>query len=66
MAKGRQLPRPEVGGGAGLHADQARRQAPEEADELTPAELPADQNLSFLINTVDLEDVLGEIETNQS
>jgi hypothetical protein len=64
MAKGRQLPRPEMGRGARLHTNQARRQAAEEADELTPAELPADQNLSVLIDTVNLKDVLGEIETN--
>jgi hypothetical protein len=64
MAKGRQLPRPEVGGGARLHANQAGRQAPEEADEFTPAELPTDQNLSILIDAMDLEDGLGETETN--
>jgi len=40
------------------------RQAPEEVDELTSAELAADQNLSILVNTVDLEDMLSEIETN--
>jgi hypothetical protein len=64
MAKGRQLPRPEVGGGTRLHANQAGRQTPEEGNELTPAELTADQNLSILVNAVDLEDVLGEIETD--
>jgi hypothetical protein len=63
VTQGRQLSRPEVGGGTRLHANQAGRQAPEEADELTPAELTADQNLSILINAMDLEDVLGEIET---
>jgi hypothetical protein len=64
VPESRQLSRPEVGGGTCLHSNDARRQAPEEADELTSAELTADQNLSVLINTVDLEDVLGEIETN--
>jgi hypothetical protein len=64
MAESRQLPRPEMGRGARLHANQAGRQASEEADELTPAQLPADQNLSVLIDTVDLEHMLGEIETN--
>ena len=63
MAKGCQLPRPEVGGRTRLHANQARQQAAEEADEFTPAELPTDQNLSILIDAVDLENVLGEIET---
>ncbi len=47
MAKGRRLPRPEVSGGACLHPDQARRQTAEEAEELAPAELTADQNLSI-------------------
>jgi hypothetical protein len=51
-------------GGACLHADQARRQAAEEADELAPAELTTDQNLSALVNAVNLKDLLGEIKTN--
>jgi hypothetical protein len=63
MAKDRQLPCPEVGGGARLHANQADRQSPEEADEFTPAELTADQNLSILIDAMNLEHMLGEIET---
>jgi hypothetical protein len=63
MAKRRQLPRPEVGGGARLHANQAGRQSAEEADELASAELPADQNLSVLIDAMNLEHMLGEIET---
>jgi hypothetical protein len=53
-----------MSGGACLHADQARWQAAEEADELAPAELTPDQNLSALVNAVDLKDVLGEIKTN--
>jgi hypothetical protein len=65
MAKGCELPRPEVGCGAGLHANQAGRQSAEEADEFTPAELPADQNLSVLIDAMNLEDMLGDIETNR-
>jgi hypothetical protein len=64
VTEGRQRSRPEVGGGTRLHANQAGRQAPEEADEFTSAELTAEQNLSILVNAVDLEDVLGEIETN--
>src|SRR4028118_820542 len=59
-----EFPGPEVSGGAGLHPDQAGWQAAEEADELASAELTADQNLSILVNAVDLEDVLGEIETD--
>jgi hypothetical protein len=53
-----------LSGGACLHADQARWQAAEEADDLAPAELTTDQNLSALVNAVDLKDVLGEIKTN--
>jgi hypothetical protein len=52
-----------LSGGACLHADQARWQAAEEADDLAPAELTTDQNLSALVNAVDLKDVLGEIKT---
>ncbi len=53
----------EVGGGARLHANQARRQSAEEADELASAELPADQNLSVLVPAMNLEHKVGEIET---
>ena len=63
MPESCQLSRPEVGGGAGLHANQAGRQAAEEADELASAELTADQNLSVLIDAMNLEHMLGEIET---
>jgi hypothetical protein len=51
-----------VGGGTCLHANQARRQSAEEADELASAELTADQNLSVLIDAMNLEHMLGEIE----
>ncbi|KFG66484.1 hypothetical protein JH26_27995 [Microvirga sp. BSC39] len=61
--KGSQFPRLEVGGGTCLHANQARRQSAEEADEFTPAELTADQNLSVPIDAMNLEHMLGEIET---
>ena len=66
VAKGCQFPRPEVGRGAGLHPDQAGRQAAEEADKLASAELAADQNLSTLVNAVDLKDVLGDIKADYS
>jgi hypothetical protein len=64
VPESRQLSRSEMGGGTRLHADQAGRQAPEEADELTPAELTADRNLSVLIDAMNLEHMLGQIETN--
>jgi hypothetical protein len=52
-----------VGGGTRLHPNQAGRQAPEEADELTSPELTANENLSVLIDAMDLKHMLGEIET---
>src|SRR5829696_4494313 len=63
VPEGRQLSCPEVGGGTRLHPNQAGRQAPEEADELTSPELTANENLSVLIDAMNLEHMLGEIET---
>jgi hypothetical protein len=63
VTEGRQLTRPEVGRGARLHANQSGWRAREDADYLSATHLPADQNLSILIDTVDLKHMLGEIET---
>jgi putative ABC transport system substrate-binding protein len=49
VPESRQLSRPEVGGGTCLHADQA--------SEFASAELTADQNLSVLIDAMNLEDM---------
>ena len=62
VAESSQLTRPDMSGGACLHADQARWQAAEEADDLAPAELTTDHNLSALVKAVDLKDVLGEVK----
>jgi hypothetical protein len=65
VTKGSKSASPEVGGGARLHADQARRQTPEEGEDLSPADLAADESLPILIDAVDLKDVLGDVETNR-
>jgi hypothetical protein len=66
VAESGQLSCPEVGRGAGLYANQARWQVAEEANELASAKLTADQNLSTLVNAVDLKDVLGDIKADYS
>jgi hypothetical protein len=65
MAELRQFACPIVRRSTGLHADQARRQRLEERHHLTAAELLPDDDLLGRINTVNLEHVLGEIQTNR-
>jgi hypothetical protein len=48
---------------ARLHADQARLQLAEQRQHLTPAQRPADDHLARVVNTMDLKNVLREIET---
>jgi hypothetical protein len=48
-----------------FHADQARRQSLEEPHHLTAAQLLPDDDILGRINTVNLEHVLGEIQTNR-
>src|SRR5450830_1289085 len=50
--------------GTGFDADQARRLLPEERQDVTPLQLPADDDLNFRINAVDLENRLGDVETD--
>jgi hypothetical protein len=57
----RQLTRPVVRAGTGLHADQAWRQCLEELQHLTAAKLLPDDDLLSRVDAVDLEHVLGEI-----
>ncbi len=64
MAQRRQLPRPVVARAAGLHADQTGLELAEERHHLAPAQRPADDNLSRLIDSVDLKNVLGQIEAD--
>jgi hypothetical protein len=61
----RQLTRPVVRRGTGLHADQAPRQPLEELHHLTAAKLLPDDDLLGRINAVNLEHVLGEIQTDR-
>ena len=65
VAKLRQLTRPIVGRGTGLHADKARRQGFEELYHLAAAELLSDDDLLGRIDAVNLEYVLGDIQTDR-
>jgi hypothetical protein len=48
---------------AGLDPNETWREFGKEGHELTTSKLPAKQHLAILSNTVDLEHVLGDIET---
>ena len=50
--------------GASLNADQAWRQLLEERQDVTTLQLTADDHLAGSINAVDLEDRLGDVETD--
>ena len=65
MAQLRQLTRPIVRRGTGLHADDARRQSLEERHNLAAAKLLSDDDLLGPVNAVNLEHVLGDIQTNR-
>ena len=54
-----------MGRGAGLHADQARRQRFEELQHLAPSELLPDDDLLGRVDAVNLEHVLGDIQTDR-
>jgi hypothetical protein len=60
-----QLPGPEMGGGASLQADPARRKLREVAQDLPAAEAALLDNGVVCVDTVNLEDVLGQIEANR-
>ena len=61
----REFTRPVMGRSAGLEADKARRQRFEECQHLAAPKLLPDDDLLGRINTVNLEHVLGEIQTNR-
>jgi hypothetical protein len=65
MAELRQFARPVVRRSTGLHANQAGRQRREELQHLTAAKLLPDDHLLGTVDPVDLEHVLGNIETNR-
>src|ERR1035437_7197437 len=56
--------RPMVRRGAGLYANQARRQLLEERQDIATLQLAADDHLAGGINAVNLKDRLGDIETD--
>src|SRR5665647_203734 len=51
--------------GAGFHPDEARRQSFEERYHLAATKLLSDDNLLGRINAVNLEHVLGDIQTDR-
>jgi len=61
----RQLPRPIMRRGTGFHADQARRQRLEKRNHLAASKLLSHNNLLLGIDAVDLEYVLGDIQTDR-
>jgi len=65
MAQLRQLARPMVRRGTGLHADQAWRQSLEERRNLAAAKLLSDDDLLGRVNAVNLKHVLGDIQTDR-
>lgn len=56
------LTRPEVGGAAGLNADNAGRQSGKEVCYLAPAQPPVQNNFPRSVNSVELENMLREID----
>jgi hypothetical protein len=50
--------------GARLHANQARRQLPEERHHLAASQSFADNNFLLAINAVHVKDILREIQTD--
>jgi hypothetical protein len=66
VAKRRQFARPMVGRTAGFHSDAATRQFREERQQFRPDDTLADNDRTGGIDTVDLEDVLGQIKANGS
>ena len=51
--------------GAGLHADKARRQSFEELHQLAAAELLSDNDILSRVDAVNLEYVLGDIQSDR-
>ena len=65
VTKLREFTRPIMGGGARLHADKARRQRLEELQHLAPPKLLSNDDLLSCIDPVNLEHVLGDIQTER-
>ena len=65
MAKLRKRACPVVGAGAGLHADQARRQSGDEFDQFGARHAGADQRgLASLIDAMNGENILCQVDAN--
>lgn len=65
VARGLEQPRPVVGARAGLHANDARRQAGDELMELVARHGRADQfGLAGLVDAMNRKNVLGEVDTH--
>ena len=64
MTKCRQLACPEVGRGAGLHADQAGRQPGEKGHHLAAAEASLEDDVACRVDAMHLEDMLGQVEAD--
>ena len=54
-----------MGRGAGLHADEARRQRLEELQHLAAPKLLPNDDLLGRVNPMNLEHVLGDIQTDR-
>jgi hypothetical protein len=65
VAKLREFTCPVMGRGAGLHADQARRQRFEELQNLAASEPFPDHDLFGRVDPVNLEHVLGDIQADR-
>src|SRR5512134_2852194 len=61
-----ELSRPVMRCRAGLHADETRRQTREKRHHLGTTQSPTDNHRAVVGNSVDLEDVLREIESNRA
>ncbi|ANB33762.1 hypothetical protein A6024_06380 [Rhodovulum sulfidophilum] len=60
-----QLPPPEMHTTPGLHRHQTRRQTGEELEHLSPPELLAQDSIAFAVSTMDLEQVLREVQPDR-
>ena len=65
MTEFRQFTRPIMGRCAGFHANQARRQRLEELQHLAAPKLLANDDLLGHVDPVNLEHVLGDIQTDR-
>ncbi len=65
MAELAEFPRPVVGPGTGLHTDQAGPKSLEEFQHLVPPQLPPQDDGTFCVDAVNLENGLREIDPDR-